>query len=622
MIDYRILGPLEVSANGRPIEIGGPKLRALLVTLLLRANESVPRDVLVHELWGEQPPIGAQHSLDVYVSRLRKSLDGAANGPVVVTRPGAYSLRLAEGQLDALRFENLVGQGRAALAANAPDQAAEKLRAALELWRGEALADLVNGHGPRIEAARLEELRLSAVEDRIDSDLALGRHADVAGELEALAAMHPLRERLHGQLMIALYRSGRQAEALETYQAVRRTLVEELGLEPGPALQRLESAILRQDPSLDLPGPAAAGSGLVQVPERRQPWLLRPKRLPAVAAALAVVIALLVAVTTRAPAQVAAGPNTVGVIDGGAARLSAVVTGVGRPNGVAYGAGAVWVTDSADNKLLQVDPAGQVVDHIQVRPGPAGVVVADGEVWVANDLDGTVSEVNPGSGTQVAVIPVGIGPDAIAAGYGSVWVANVTSDTLSRIDATTGEPMTTISLGSAPTAIAVGDGAVWATSQETGELLRIDPADNRISQAIAVGQSPDGLAVGAGSVWVADGGGTVTRFNPRTGQVRTIEVGARQPESSTPTARSGSPTASAAPCPGSIPGPARRGSSRWETSRRIWPQRGTRCGPRCCPRPRPTAAARSPSSLRRHHRAIPACRPIPRWRMTPCPGRC
>ena len=149
MIEYRILGPLEVSANGRLIEVGGPKLRALLVILLLRANESVPRDVLVHELWGEQPPVGAQHSLDVYVSRLRKSLDAAADGPVVMTRPGAYSLRLAEGQLDARRFEQLAGQGRAALAANAPSQAAEKLRTALELWRGQALADLAMGTARR-----------------------------------------------------------------------------------------------------------------------------------------------------------------------------------------------------------------------------------------------------------------------------------------------------------------------------------------------------------------------------------------------------------------------------------------------------------------------------------------
>jgi ABC-type transport system substrate-binding protein/DNA-binding SARP family transcriptional activator len=525
MIDYRILGPLEVSAGGRLIEIGGPKLRALLVLLLLRANESVPRDVLVHELWGDLPPAGAQHSLDVYVSRLRKSLDEAADGPVVVTRQGAYSLRLAEGQLDARRFEDLVGQGRAALAANTPDQAAEKLRAALELWRGQALADLANGHGPRVEAARLEELRLSATEDRIDSDLALGRHADVAGELEALVAVNPLRERLHGQLMIALYRSGRQAEALEAYQAARRTLIEELGLEPGPALRQLELAILRQDPSLDLPRPAAAAAVAGPVPGRRRSRPFGPRWLLVTAAALIVGIALLAAVTIRAPAQLAAGPDTVGVIDGGQARLSAVVTGLGRPNGVAYGAGAAWVTDSAANMLLRISPAGQVNDHIPVGRDPAGVVVADGEVWVANELDGTVSEVNPGSGTQVAVIPVGIGPDAIAAGFGSVWVADVTSDTVSRIGAVSGDVLSTISLGSAPDAIAAGDGAVWVTSQETGELLRVDPAGNRVTQATAVGQSPDGLAVGAGSVWVADRDGIVRRVNPRTGQGRTIDVG-------------------------------------------------------------------------------------------------
>ena len=525
MIDYRILGPLEVSADGRLIEIGGPKLRALLVILLLRANESVPRDVLVHELWGDQPPAGAQHSLDVYVSRLRKSLDDVADAPVVVTRPGAYSLRLAEGQLDARRFEDLVGQGRAALAANTPGQAAEKLRAALELWRGQALADLANGHGPQVEAVRLEELRLSATEDRIDSDLTLGRHADVVGELDALVAVHSLRERLHGQLMIALYRSGRQAEALEAYQAARRTLVEELGLEPGPALRQLESAVLRQDPSLDLPRPAVAAPAAGPVPGRRRSRPFGPRRLPFVAAALAVGIALLVAVTIRAPAQLAAGPNTVGVIDGGQARLSAVVTGLGRPNGVAYGEGAAWVTDSAANMLLRINPAGQVNDHIPVGRDPAGVVVADGEVWVANELDGTVSEVNPGSGTQVAVIPVGIGPDAITAGFGSVWVANVTSDTVSRIGAISGDVVSTIALGSAPDAMASGDGAVWVTSQETGELLRVDPAGNRITQAIAVGQSPDGLAVGAGSVWVADRGGMVRRVNPRTGQVRTMDVG-------------------------------------------------------------------------------------------------
>jgi peptide/nickel transport system substrate-binding protein len=151
--------------------------------------------------------------------------------------------------------------------------------------------------------------------------------------------------------------------------------------------------------------------------------------------------------------------------------------------------------------------------------------VTDGQVWVANELDGTVSEVNPGAGIQVAVITVGIGPDAIASGYGSVWVANVTSDTVSRIDAATGDVVSTISLASSPVGIAAGDGAVWVTSADTGELLRVDPGDDRLSRAIAISQSPDGLAVGAGSVWIADTGGTVARFDPRTGRVLTIKVG-------------------------------------------------------------------------------------------------
>ena len=174
----------------------------------------------------------------MYVSRLRRALGAVTNGPVVMTRPGAYCLRIADEQLDARRFERLVEEGRSALAANAPGPAAASLRAALQLWRGNALGDLGDQPFAQVEAARLEELRLGAVEDRIEADLALGRHATVVSEIEALVTVHPLRERLRGQLMIALYRCGRQAEALEAYQAARRTLVEELGLEPARRCRR------------------------------------------------------------------------------------------------------------------------------------------------------------------------------------------------------------------------------------------------------------------------------------------------------------------------------------------------------------------------------------------------
>jgi YVTN family beta-propeller protein len=285
---------------------------------------------------------------------------------------------------------------------------------------------------------------------------------------------------------------------------------------------------LQQDASLDPPAPAPAAPALDSAAETGRPPRVRPgrkKRLIAVAGALAVAISVLVAVAARGSAHLVAGANTVGMIDTGQAGLSAVVTGVGRPSGVASGAGAVWVTDSADDKLLQVDPAGQVIDRIPVGHGPAGVVAGDGEVWVANQLDGTVSEVNPGAGTPVATIPVGIGPGAVAFGFGSVWVANVTSDTLTRIDAATGKVVATIALGSSPAGVAVGFGSVWVAAQETGLLLRVDPAGDRVVQAIPAGQSPDGVAVGAGAVWVADASGAVVRYGPRTGTPRTIKVG-------------------------------------------------------------------------------------------------
>ena len=198
---------------------------------------------------------------------------------------------------------------------------------------------------------------------------------------------------------------------------------------------------------------------------------------------------------------------------------------LGRPGGVAYGAGATWVTDTADDLLLRVNPAGQVVDRIPVGRGPAGVAAGGGQVWVANQLDGTVSEVNPAAGVVVATIGVGNGPVAVASGYGSVWVANVTDSTLSRIDPGSGRVVATIPLGSAPAGLAVGDGGVWVTGADTGGLALVDPRTNRVSRAVPVGSSPAGVAVGAGSVWAADASGSVARFDPRTGKVRTIRLG-------------------------------------------------------------------------------------------------
>ena len=183
VIDYRLLGPIEVGLNGDVLDIGGRRQRALLAILLLSANEPVSRDVLVDRLWGGSPPAGAQHTLEVYVSRLRKTLESAAGCQVVLTRPGAYVLRTRRERIDVRRFEGLAGEGRRALAADAPGLAAAELRAALALWRGAPLADLSDELFAQVEIARLEELRAGVIEDRIEADLALGRHADVVSEL-------------------------------------------------------------------------------------------------------------------------------------------------------------------------------------------------------------------------------------------------------------------------------------------------------------------------------------------------------------------------------------------------------------------------------------------------------
>jgi DNA-binding SARP family transcriptional activator len=252
-MEFRILGPLEMSGAGGEVSLGGPKPRALLALLLLHANEVVPADRLIDELWREDSPEDAAAALRVNVSRLRKALPE----DVLATRSPGYVVRVEPDDLDLHRFERLVDEGRSLLARGLAADASQRLRDALSLWRGAALADFAYESFARAPIARLDEIRLAAVELRIDADLLLGRHDELVGELEALVAEHPLRERLRRYLMTALYRSGRQAEALEAYQDARRALVDGLGIEPSPALQELERSILRQDPALEVEAPPA-----------------------------------------------------------------------------------------------------------------------------------------------------------------------------------------------------------------------------------------------------------------------------------------------------------------------------------------------------------------------------
>jgi DNA-binding SARP family transcriptional activator len=241
-LEFRILGPLEVSSDGQVLALGGKRQRALLAALLLQAGRVVATDRLLYDLWGEEPPRTASTALHNLVSQLRKQLGPDALG----TRPPGYVLRASSDQIDARRFESTIVTARNA----APDERARLLRDALGLWRGPPLADFTFEQFAQAEIRRLDELRLVAVEERIDADLELGRHGDVVGELEALVAEHPLRESFRRQLMVALYRSGRQAEALESYQDARSRFVEELGIEPGLDLKRVQSEILRHEAGL------------------------------------------------------------------------------------------------------------------------------------------------------------------------------------------------------------------------------------------------------------------------------------------------------------------------------------------------------------------------------------
>jgi DNA-binding SARP family transcriptional activator/tetratricopeptide (TPR) repeat protein len=271
-LEFLILGPLEVRRSGEPLDLGAPKQRALLADLLLHANKVLPVERLIDDLWGEDPPQTAANALQVYVSHLRKILEPSPSGLLITREPG-YVAHVSEDQLDRGRFERLVVEGREAILADQLELAAELLRDGLDLWRGPGLAELPLHFSARAEIERLQQLRLAAHEDLIVVELALGRHPDLLPELEVLVGENPYRESLRGHLMLALYRSGRQADALDVYRQTRETLVENLGIDPSGELQRLEQAILRQDPALELePRPERPDSpkGLPQQPETRK----------------------------------------------------------------------------------------------------------------------------------------------------------------------------------------------------------------------------------------------------------------------------------------------------------------------------------------------------------------
>jgi YVTN family beta-propeller protein len=552
LAEFGILGPLEVCRSGCAVALGGPRQRAVLALLLLEANRVVSMDRLAEDLWGGHPPEGWVTTLQTYVFHLRRALEPdrlrRAAGGVLVTRDRGYLLRVDREHLDAAAFEDGFVAGRAALEAGRYAEAAQKLRKALDLWRSQVLADLADYAFTRPEAARLEELRLAALEARIGADLALGRHDALTAELEQLATGHPLRERLHGQLMLALYRCGRQADALAAYRRVRDLLADELGIDPGEPLRRLHASVLAHDPALDWhPGSqteghrAGAGTPVTSpVPGRPGRWPTagsgeldwarrRARRLLAIGLALAVTAAVSIVAVAR---PWAGGPtslpaNSVGLIDSAGGRVGAPVS-VSSPAGLAYSDGSVWATDSTDGTLSRINPATHaVVQQIPVGADPAAVTVTGQDVWVANSGDGTVSQINAAAGKVVQTISVGNIPVAIAAGPSGVWVANQGDGTVDRIDPATGNVTRTVPVGGGPDGIAVRPDAVWVANGQDGTVTRIDPATFQPSGPDYVGAGPAGIAVTPAAVWVANSLDlTVSKIDPATGRVTaTIPVG-------------------------------------------------------------------------------------------------
>jgi DNA-binding SARP family transcriptional activator len=296
-MEFRLLGPVEVVADGQLVPLPAAKPRALLALLLLSGGRVVSVDGLIDGLWGDEAPDTAGKALQVYVSQLRKAI-GADR---VLTKPPGYALRVEEGELDLDRFEQLAREGRELLANGDAEAVSERLSEALGLWRGPALAEFRDDPFARDAAARLEDARLGALDERIDADLTLGRHAPLVPELEQLVAAHPARERSAGQLMLALYRSGRQSEALEVYRRTRDTLNEHLGIEPSPELRELERAILQHDPALQItrrPRPGGESPpGSDRAPEGRAGATMITAAL--IAAAVVVVVVIALALTGR-----------------------------------------------------------------------------------------------------------------------------------------------------------------------------------------------------------------------------------------------------------------------------------------------------------------------------------
>jgi DNA-binding SARP family transcriptional activator/DNA-binding beta-propeller fold protein YncE len=511
-VDFRLLGPFDVVVNGRSVGLGGAKQRALLAILAIHANEVVPADRLIEQLWPRDAPESAVNTLQAYVSRLRKVLDpNGSNGaqPTIVFRAPGYVLTMPPEQIDARRFERLLTEAEARAANGDAAGAAGSLREALGLWRGAPLADFTYEEFAQPEIARLEELRLTAIEERTDADLACGRHAALVPELEALVAAHPFRERLRAQLMLALYRSGRQGDALAAYHDARGVMHEELGLEPTPALSELERSILQQDPSLDLP---VAPRLVARVRGSR-------RGLAAAAAGAIVVVAALAAFTLWPRGSVArvvrVANNSVAVVDPRTDRVvDDIVTG-DYPGPLASDGRYVWVGNIGDNTIMAIDSKTRKRGFATAVQQPLDFAVTGSRLWIANGTSFASGRPSGGGTIQCrgcrpgTTMTVEIGPPdrensspATVAGHGRyLWAADGPSRTVYRIDAESGRILSSTA-GVEGSAIAVADGDAWMTEPRRGDVVHIDAA-GRVVNRIPVPGDPIRVAADGSGIWVA-----------------------------------------------------------------------------------------------------------------------
>jgi peptide/nickel transport system substrate-binding protein len=557
---FRILGPLEVTLDERPVALGGGRERAILAILLLNIGEVVSVERLIDGVWGDARPTSAKHMVHEYVSRLRQTLD---DGSTIATRPPGYLLEAADETLDAREFARITAAARVAAREDRHDEALRSYEQALALWRGETLSDIGLEGDALIAATRLDQERRLVNEERVDCALALGHHLQLIPELEHRVQQAPLRERSRAQLMLALYRAGRQTEALDSYRQGRALLVEQAGVEPGRELRELERAILTHDPALE---PASLSNAprpvRVHVPRGRRLGALLGVALVAVGAAalafdltrsgsghtLAQIDAGSAAAIDPAsnrlvrevpvgngPGRVVAGFHSVWVVndfDSTVSRIDLTTGNVqkidvdGDPTAIAIGAGFVWVACTGTRRVLEINPEiDLVVKYIPVGNGPSGIAFSPGAAWVTNRLDDTVTKIDSKSGTMIKAFPAGPSPSDIVYGFHSLWIANETSARLTRLDPVSGG-LRTIQVGNGPEAVAVGLGSVWVANSLSGTISRVDPSSNIQTDEIPVGHGPSSVISSDHAIWVADSyGGKVVRIDAATGAIVAIPVG-------------------------------------------------------------------------------------------------